>query len=170
MNENIHPLLIGAAEGDMSAFGELYSLLSVRIFNYARTITGNKEVAEDITHDVFIQILKNAQRLAKAPNPMGYIMVTARNCAFDCLKRGKRADIPLEHIAEASDAESLHTRLFVEDAFSRLPANQRETMYLYHICGFSQKEVAQIMGAPLPTVKWRCGKALAQLQDYFQKD
>jgi len=152
----------------MDAFGEIYRLLSVRVFHYARMILGSREAAADVAHDVFMQILRHARRLAKAPNPVGYVMITARNLAFDALKRGKRASLPLDTVAEISDTTPIDAGLLVEDAFSRLPDSQREAVYLQHVCGYTQKEVAKIMGVSLSTVKWRCGKALAQLQNYFE--
>lgn len=170
MNEDIRALLADTAGGDRNAFGALYDLLSVRIFHYTRTIVQSKEAAEDITHDAFMRIHKNALRIASTPNPLGYIMVMVRHCAFDSLKRNKLTAISLEDVVEVDAAAPIHTSLLMEDAFSRLPANQRESIYLRHICGFTQKEVAQIMHVPLATVKWRCGKAMAQLQDYFQQN
>lgn len=169
MGQDIHirTFLVGIAEGNMDAFGELYNMISIRVFNYARAITNNKEMAEDITHDVFLQLLKKAPRLAKMANPIAYIMIATRNHSFDYLRRSKRTSVSLEDISESSTVPMTYDRLLIEDAFSKLPANQRETVYLYHICGFTQREVSQIMDVPLVTVKWRCGKALSQLQAYF---
>ncbi|MDR0293946.1 MAG: RNA polymerase sigma factor [Oscillospiraceae bacterium] len=170
MGNDIHSFLAGMAEGDMNAFGELYGLLSVRVFNYARAITGNKETAEDITHDVFMRILKQAARAAKTADPAAYIMVMTRNQAYDRLRQNRRT-AALPDGADGAGAVSLpYDRLFMEDAFAALPANQRETVYLHWVCGFTQKETARIMDAPLVTVKWRCGKALAQLRAYFNQD
>jgi len=148
MNKDIHISLADMAEGDMDAFGEIYGMLSVRIFNYARAITKNKEMSEDITHDVFIQILKQAARLAKIADPIAYIMVTARNQTYNYLKRLKHATVPINEIPETNTSLPFD-KLLIEDAFSRLPANQRETVYLYHVCGFTQREVSKIMGVPL---------------------
>jgi RNA polymerase sigma-70 factor (ECF subfamily) len=157
-----------AAAGDMDALGEIYAALSVKIFNYARAITKCREMSEDITHDVFMQILKQAARLSKMANPVAYIMVATRNHAYDYLKRVKRVS-PLDD-AEIIPASPPFDRFIIEDALSRLPANQRETVYLYYICGFTQKETARIMRVPVVTVKWRCAKAISQLRAHFIKE
>jgi RNA polymerase sigma-70 factor (ECF subfamily) len=167
MNKDIHDCLVRAAEGDMGALGEIYDMLSVRMFNYARAITKSKEMSEDITHDVFMQIQKQSPRLAAMTNPIAYILVAVRNHAYDTLKRNKHITASLDE-APGVNAAPLD-RLLIEDALSRLPANQRETVYLHHVCGFTQKEAAKIMGVPLVTVKWRCGKAKSQLQAYFNQ-
>lgn len=165
MSNDIRAALAGTADGGMDAFGELYGLLATRVFNYARAITGSRETAEDVTHDVFLQILKQAGRLAAMENPVAYIMVAVRNHSYD---KRKHQTVPLEDAPEP--CATPYDRLLIEDAFSRLPANQRETVYLCHVCGFTQKETARIMGAPLVTVKWRFGKALAQLRAYFKDE
>ena len=170
MSKDVQALITSMAEGDMSAFDELYVLLSVRIFNYARAIIKNKEMAEDITHDVFMQIHKNAVRFAKATDPIAYIMATTRNQSYDLLKRDIRTAVSLEDVSEMSVITPANDRLLIEDAFSLLPVSQRETLYLHLICGYTQKEVATIMGVPLATVKWRYRKALSQLKTYFDWD
>ena len=170
MNKNINAIFDSMADNNMEALGELYDMLSVRIFNYARAITKSKETAEDITHDVFLQIHKQAARIAIMENPVAYIMTIVRNQSFDHSRRNKRITASLEDVIETSGDSLPYNQLYIDEAFSRLPANQRETVYLHYICGFTQMEVARIMGTPLVTVKWRCAKALSQLQTYFIND
>ena len=169
MSKEIQELMTLVAGGDMSALGELYDMLSPRVFNYARTITGNKELAEDITQDVFLRINKQASRLAKMTNPLAYIMVIARNHSYNLLKSGRRA-APLEDALDMSGDAPHYEHLIFEDAFSGLPPTQRETVYLHLVCGFSHKEAAKLQKAPLVTVKWRYGKALNKLRTYFTQD
>ena len=78
MERDAHAIIADMAKGSMSAFGELYDKLVSRIFNYARTITRNSVMAEDITHDVFLQTLKHASRIGKMVDPVAYIMVATR--------------------------------------------------------------------------------------------
>ena len=154
----------------MDALGELYDMLSLRIFNYARTIVKSKETAEDITHDVFLQISKQAARIAKISEPAAYIMTITRNHSYNMIKRNSRTNISTDELEETADDLSPYDNLLFEDAFSVLPANQRETVYLHLICGFTLKDVAKLQNVPLVTVKWRYGKALSQLKEYFMHD
>jgi RNA polymerase sigma-70 factor (ECF subfamily) len=170
MSKEINAFLICAASNDMDAFGKLYEMLSVRIFNYARAITKNREMAEDVTHDVFMQIFKKAAHLAKMANPIAYIMVITRNRSFDHLKCRSRVTASLEDVSEESSVSFPYARLLIWDAFSRLPSEQREIVYLCHVCGHTQKEAAKITGVSLITVKRRCAKALTQLQAYFNQE
>ena len=157
--------LVRLAEGEIDALDDLYNLLSVRIFNYARTIVKSKHAAEDITHDVFMRVLNAAARLSEMQNPVGYVMTITRNLSYDELRKGHSSNVPLDEVREIADAAIVYDEL--PDALSTLPAPQRETIYLHYICGFSQKEVAGIMRVPLVTVKWRCKKAKQNLHKYF---
>jgi DNA-directed RNA polymerase specialized sigma24 family protein len=111
---------------------------------------------------VFLQILGGSARLAGGKNPVAYIMVMTRNMAFDHVKK---RGLVLEETHESGFFPAPYNVL--PDALSVLPQNQRETVYLYLICGFSQREVAGIMRVPLVTVKWRFRKAKQKLQEYF---
>jgi len=154
----------------MEALGELYDCLSRRVFNYAMAITRNRDVAEDVTHDVFLQAHKHAARLVKMADPVAYIMVSARNHSYNMLKRERWVTDLQDDVVDFSAISSAFNRLLFEDAFSALPANQREVLYLHLICGYKHKEIAAIQNTPLVTVKWRYGQALAKLREYFTQN
>ena len=166
MKQDIHDLLANVAQGSMHALGELYDLLSARVFNYAKTITQNREMAEDITHDVFLQVNRHALRIAKAADPVAYMMTMTRNHYYDLIKRNGPPNVSLDDISGLRGYAAPDSLLF-ENAFATLPASQREAVYLHLICGFTHEEAANIQGVPLVTVKWRYGKALEQLKAYF---
>ena len=168
MSDDIHKFLHNLADGDMDALGELYDLLSARILNYAKMIVRTESIAEDITHDVFLQIHMHAARIAKTKNPEGYIMVIVRHRAYNQLKRDKRTTASLDSLQKSDITDSSGDTLEFDDAFSRLPPNQRETVYLHLICGYTHKEASAILGVPLATIKWRYGRALSRLRNYFE--
>jgi len=170
MNSNIKEILSNITKGDMNALGELYDLMAERVFNYAHMILRNKELAEDITHDVFLQIYKQSIRITKAQNPEGYIMVMTRNRAYNQIRLERRKSIYLDDIPEASVSEQLNERFMFETALLKIPAIRRETVYLHLICGYTHKETAAIMNAPVVTIKWRYGKAIEQLKEYLKQD
>jgi RNA polymerase sigma-70 factor (ECF subfamily) len=133
-------------------------------------ILRNKELAEDVTHDVFLQIHQQAFRIAKVPNPEGYIMVMTRNRAYNLMRIERRKSASLDEIPETSVNEQLDDRIMFETALSKLPAVQREAIYLHLICGYTHKETAAIVNAPVVTIKWRYGKAIKQLKECVKQD
>ena len=168
MSQDVTRELTRLANGEIDALDELYDLLSARIFNYARSIMKNREAAEDVVHDIFLRIYGQATKLAKMRNPVAYIMVATRNLAYDHMKRSGYHSSTLDEMHDVAAAPMLYDSL--PDVLSVLPANQRETVYLHYVCGFTQKEVAKIMSVPLATVKWRCKKAKQSLQAYYQTE
>ena len=146
MSKDIHTLISDLAKGDINALAELYDMLSLRIFNYARMIIKNKEMAEDVTHDVFLQINKEAAQIAKTSNPAAYIMIITRNHSYNLIKRENRVASSLDDALEINDNSSPYDKLIFEEA------------------------LAKIQNAPLVTVKWRYGKALSKLRAYFKED
>ena len=170
MDKDINMLMANLANGDMNCLKELYDMLSLRIFNYARSITKNKETAEDITHDVFLQINKQAARIAEISDPVAYIMTIARNHTYNLLKRNNRISASSDDLLELRDESAPYDQILFEEAFSELPENQRETIHLHLICGYSLKDTAKIQNTPLVTVKWRYKKALSKLRAYFTQD
>ena len=169
MNKEICMCCSEISSGNMDALGELYDLLSMRVFNYALTIVKNKDDAEDITHDVFLQVIKHSPGLAKMQNPISYIMVATRNMSYDFCKHNSRKTLTLDAINDLTTNQS-ESQLLIENALFSLPENLREVIYLHYICGFTQKEVSKITSVPLPTVKWRCKKALSLLKEYLKHD
>jgi RNA polymerase sigma-70 factor (ECF subfamily) len=162
--------------GEAAALGEIYDLVSCRVYNYAAAIMQNKQAAEDVTHDVFLQIMGRAEKVAKSPNPLGFILLMTRNHAYNVIKREKRsfATGGISEVAEAAKitncSGTIDDRLMLEEAFKKLPPNQREVIYLHLICGFKQQEIAKMQSAPLVTIKWRYSKALASLRMYLKKE
>ena len=170
MDDEIHKLLKRMAGGDINALGELYEILSFRVFNYARTILKNKESAEDVTHDVFLQIHKQSGRIADMANPEGYITVMTRHHAYNLIKRSKRAAVSLDEALKIGERPRVDDALIFEEAFNVLPTEQREALHLHLICGYTHKEISAILNVPLVTVKWRYGKAIRRLKEYFAQN
>ena len=170
MDRDIHAMISDMAKGNMDAFGELYDSISDRVFNYAMTISRNKEMAEDITHEVFLQVYKHAGRIEKMADPVAYIMVSARNHSYNMQKRERRVTGLQDDVPDISAISSAFNRLVFEDAFSALPVKQREVVFLHLICGYKHKEVAAIQNTPVVTVKWRYRQAISKLKEFFAQN
>ncbi|MCL2663961.1 MAG: RNA polymerase sigma factor [Oscillospiraceae bacterium] len=170
MDSRIKGLLSNISKGDIDALGELYDITAERIFNYAHVILRNKEFAEDVTHDVFLQIHQQAFRVAKVSNPMGYIMIMVRNRAYNQTRVERRKSLSLYEVPETYVNEQLDDRIMLETALSKLPAVQREAIYLHLICGYTHKETAAIVNAPVVTIKWRYGNAIKKLKELMKQD
>jgi len=167
---DIHALLADISKGNMDAFGELYDSLVRRVLNYAYVITKNKHMAEDITHDVFLQTFKFASRIGSASNPAAYIMTITRNHSYNVMKRENKISSFDDSVPDSTTSPSPYEYFVFEEAFDTLPANQREAVYLHLICGYTHKDAAAIQNVPVVTIKWRYGQALSKLRKYFSQN
>ena len=61
-DKRLDELLNLLKEKNQEVFAELYDIMHDEIFRYIYSIVRNKEYAQDLTHDTFIQIYKNAGR------------------------------------------------------------------------------------------------------------
>ena len=152
------------AQGDQTALTTLYDASSPYVFGLVMSILGDREAAEKVTLDVYIQIWRQARSYdASRGTPGSWVMTLAQTRAIDrfrarYLERGRRA--PLETAAELPDdgddpeqlSVGLERQRLVQKALATLTAQQREAISLVHYWGLSQSEIADKLKLPLGTV------------------
>ena len=102
---NLQALFCRIANGDREAFSCVYQELKRPVYTICYRITGSKESAEDITHDVFVKLFMSPPA-PSVQNIRAWIFRMARNLAIDALR--KKA-----YIAEEDES------VVVEDAYSQ---------------------------------------------------
>ncbi len=157
---------------DRNALGELYDITSNNIFGYALSIVCNKSVAEDIMHDVYIQVFHNAKSYKAQGKAMAWMLRITRNISYNMLKRQKfESVIPYDEIDNTllqnntnnNELNELIDQIVLNELLIKLPTKERQIIILYLFVGMSQKEISKITRTPLPTVKWRYKNALKKL-------
>jgi RNA polymerase sigma factor (sigma-70 family) len=162
-----------------AALRELYDLASGRLYGVALRVVGNREWAEDVLQDTFLNIWRVAPdyRSVLSP-PMAWLGLIARSRALDFLRRraSERIDAAVqldEVIAETVPGDSpdpMDTSQASEQAWAlheclrKLEARQRELVSLAYFRDLSHSELAQQLRLPLGTVKTWVRKALEQLR------
>ncbi len=169
-------LLSRSATGDQASFGELYDLLSPRVFGLVRRLVVDQAQSEEVTQEVFLEVWQSAPRFD--PNKgraIGWIMTIAHRRAVDRIRAAQASrdrdtrigirDLPQEfdQVAEAVEVRIEHGR--VVDAMSRLSDAQREAVGLAYYGGLTQSEIADRLGIPLGTVKTRLRDGMIRLRD-----
>ena len=162
-----------------AALRELYDLASGRLYGVALRVVGNREWAEDVLQETFLNIWRVAPdyRSVLSP-PMAWLGLIARSRALDLLRRraSERADAAVqldEVIAETVPGDSpdpMDTSQASEQAWAlheclrQLESRQRELVSLAYFRDLSHSELAQQLRLPLGTVKTWVRKALEQLR------
>jgi RNA polymerase sigma-70 factor (ECF subfamily) len=170
----------GANAGDgEAALRQLYDLTSSKLHGVALRVVGNREWAEDVLQEAYLNIWRIAgdYRASLSP-PMAWMGVIVRSRALDLLRRraSQRADAGLElddAISETVAGESpnpLDTTQASEQAWAlheclrKLEAKQREVVSLAYLRDLSHGELAVQLKLPLGTVKTWIRRGLEQLR------
>ena len=145
-------------EGDEQAFEDFYSQTALRLRAFLRQIVGSQEAAEDVAQETYTKIWNrfNGDK-PEAGQLRAYLYGAARRQAVDWWRKqspARRASDgdAIEGIAVPSQIEK---RSIVEDAFQRLPAEQRALLWLREIEGQTYDELAVILDVPMGTVRSR---------------
>ncbi len=141
-----------AADGDVEAYGELYSIYLDRIYRYVFYRVGDRMVAEDITEESFVKAWKSISSCKGREHTFqAWLYRIAHNHIVDTL-RARPKDISLETCEVAGtnnieeDVETLAQRQGVLKEVSCLPEQQRQVIVLKFLEGADTEEVCRITG------------------------
>jgi RNA polymerase sigma-70 factor, ECF subfamily len=165
--------------GDEEAFAILYRRKHPGIYRFALHMSGNTGVAEDVTQEVFMALIRNPKQFDPARGTLGgFLFGIARNHLRKRWEQEQRF-VPLE--TEASDArpgvssngngagrhgddrydvEATHR---LRQAIATLPENYREALVLCELQEMSYDEAAAALDCPVGTVRSRLHRARALL-------
>ena len=168
-------LLLLVANGDQQAFARLYDMLSPRVFGLILRVLVDRSQSEEVLQEVFLEIWQSAGRFV--PNKgqgRSWILTIAHRRAVDRVRsaqastdRDVRAGFRDIGVAYDGVAEEVELRIEgqrVSEALSALPDAQREALTLAYYGGYSQSEIAALVGAPLGTIKTRMRDGLSRLR------
>jgi RNA polymerase sigma-70 factor (ECF subfamily) len=162
-------LLKKAGEGDQAAFLELYERYRDPIFRFAYRLLGSVEIAEDVTHDCFLSLIRKHENFRpERASLKTYLYAAARNLSLKHFRdQGRETGLdevsrepidsprrgPLRKVLEAELATQ------VREAILSLPPLQREALILFEYEGLSLNEVAEVAGTDAGAIKARLYRA-----------
>lgn len=153
--------------GDRQALVDLYDRYKSRIFAFCLTIVGNREDAEDATHDAFRYVFAKLGTYAARGKFAPYLFRVARSFCVDLLRRrARQASLPEEFDVAELPEERFETdeKDGLRSALEALPELYREVVLLRVTNGLSVEEVSRIVGVPEGTVKSRLHHAIRALR------
>ena len=168
-------LLQRIAAGDQSAFAGLYDLLAARVFGLILRVLVDRSQCEEVLQEVFLEIWQSAARFT--PNRgqgRSWVFTIAHRRAVDRVRSSQASSdrdvrVGFRNLDVAHDAVAEQVELKIEgqkvvSALSVLPEVQREALTLAYYGGYSQSEIAALVGAPLGTIKTRMRDGLSRLR------
>ena len=133
------------------------------VFSFAYRLTGRQDLAEDLTQECFLVLLRAPDRFDESRATMKtYLFSIARNLALKNY-RDHRVEEPLDDLERAASAP-IEVTCAVAEAIAGLPELQKEAVVLFEYERFTLEEIAQIVGADTGTVKSRLHRARERLR------
>ena len=170
--------------GDGTAWEEIVSLYSRRVFNLAYRFTSNKETAEDLTQEVFVRIYRTLEQFdAKQGDLQNWLMRLARNLIIDDYRKRQRnpQDSHAEdvdehafhlHSASSSQQKEMERRELsaqVQEGIDKLPPDLRTCVILRDIEELSYQEIVDLLQIPEGTVKSRINRGRIELAKILRR-
>jgi RNA polymerase sigma-70 factor (ECF subfamily) len=170
--------------GDGTAWEEIVSSYSRRIFNLAYRFTSSVEAAEDLTQEVFIRIYKTLDQYdSKQGDLSNWLMRLARNLIIDDYRHRQRN--PQNSYADDVEDHSYHLRAIgtsaqkeierrelcvqVQEGIDKLPPDLRTCVILRDIEELSYKEIVDALDIPEGTVKSRINRGRIELAKILRR-
>ena len=153
-----------AQNGDLDAVGQLYDRHRTRIFRYVRSRIYNTQLAQDLTGEIFVQMVTHLPRYRVTAVPFSaWLYRVAHNHIINHAgrKENRYQYVPLVFAGDVSRKEDNPARIVeqklqleaVQQALERIDEIQREVIILRFLLDFSLKEVADVMGKTVAAVK-----------------
>jgi RNA polymerase sigma-70 factor (ECF subfamily) len=168
-------LLHAVARGDESALAAIFDRYRLILFGLILRILHDREEAEDILQEAFLQVWRRAGDFDEARGrAFTWLVTIARSRALDRLRSaGSRArlseeaaQIPREEAGDAAqDAVKSETGAVVRKALAELPDEQQKVLFLAYFEGLTQTEIATRLSDPLGTVKTRMRSGMIRLRE-----
>lgn len=175
-------LLLSIRSGDEEAFLVLYRRRQAALYRFALHMSGSASVAEDVTQEVFLAILRDECAYDPERGTLsGYLFGIARKLVLRQLERG-RADVVLDQENDDATPElalnddplfDLTHREGIEAlrrAVQALPRRYREVVVLCDLEEVDYADAAVALGCPIGTVRSRLHRARALLWEKLRQD
>ena len=173
--------------GDTDAFEMLVAAYEKNVFNVALQMTGNREDAQDMTHEAFIKAYSSLSTFRGDSKFSSWLYRIVSNVCLDFKRRQSRRpsssltveddegeNIQLDIADESQSPEALLERKMTREAvragLQQLPDEQRQILLLREIQGLSYEEIGEVMGLEAGTVKSRIFRARKKLCAFLLKD
>lgn len=184
-------LMAQLQKGRKEALSELIRRYERELYSYLRRFVGDATLAEDIFQNTFLQVYQKAKQFEQGRAVRPWLYAIATNLAIDALRRAaRRPAASLERPIESARYEAVSSLLqslpgpgkeplealeekeraeLVQQAFLQLPEPLRAVVLLAYFRGLKYREIADILGIPVGTVKSRLHVALKRLHDLLQQ-
>jgi RNA polymerase sigma-70 factor (ECF subfamily) len=184
-------LLTQFCKGQTEAFGVLVRRYERELYGYLCRYLGDPSLAEDVFQNTFLQVYVKSHQYQAGRPVRPWLYTIATNQAIDALRRqGRQQALSLDQHHEEGNEGDLQglvqalesrqpgplenvqgqeLRERIRASVERLPDFLRQVLVLAYYQGLKYREIAEILGIPVGTVKSRLHAALVKLQEVWNE-
>lgn len=168
MEENLFQKL---AEGDHTAFKQVYRMYFPKIHAFAYGFLKNMDEADELTQMVFIKLWDKHELFSEVRKFDSYLFTLTKYTVFNYIKAKYMLPMSDEEIPDQSHQETPHENLIANDlrllidlTVSHMPPKRQQIFRMSRLEGFSNEEIAEKMGIQKKTVENHLNLALNELR------
>ncbi len=123
--------------------------------------------AEDAVQETFLKLLTARPAFRDPDHEKAWLIRTTLHRASDIRRAAEKRNVPLEEAAQAAAPEQTNVLL---SAVRALPEKYSAVIHLYYYEGYSIKEIAAMLGLPVPTVGTRLARGRERLRQMLKEE
>lgn len=159
--------LAGAKRGDMRACEKIYRMYHARAFTVAMRVCNNRELAQDVTQEAFINAFKRIRQYRGDSPFWGWLRRVVVNHSISALRKLPRHDaveLQEQMSPRNGDQDGLGQCMDLEQALQQLSDEDRMVVWLHDVEGYKHLEIANLVGKTESYSKTRLNRARARLR------
>lgn len=162
-------------DGDLQQASILFDRYHKRIFNFLAQMTRDRDLAEDLTQNTFLRMIKYRTSYRVGNRFQSWIYQVARNVFSDHYQAHKNkfsnfvnVETMTREVADSDDQREIENQeALLHRSMNKLTEEQRELLVLTLFQHLKYEEVALIMDTTVANIKVKVHRAIARLREYY---
>ncbi len=161
--------------GEVNAFAEIVERYQVPIQRYLYHLTGDYQMAQDLTQDTFLQAYKGILKTNADLSFKAWLYRIATNNAWQHHRRKKHISfIPFNDHMESdipfseNPLDCMGEKMAIQEALTKVPEEQRTCLVLHLVDGFKYREIAETLNISEDAVRMRVARGKEAFQRLYR--
>jgi RNA polymerase sigma factor (sigma-70 family) len=161
--------------GNLQQVSVLFERHHKRVFNFLAKMTMDRELAEDLTQNVFLRILKYKNSYREGLRFQSWLYQVARNVFSDHYQMSKSRYLKTQDVEKLKDSieekdetsEQADREVLLHQSLAKLDVSDRELLVLTRFEQIKYEDVAVVMETTVANIKVKVHRAIAKLREHY---